>query len=212
MVFPLKLLLLPGLDGTGTLFTPLLDWLSLTPVVARYPLQKLSYGALLEQLLDGLPEGPFALVAESFSGPLAIRLAYRRPPGLRALVLVSSFARFPWLRWAPVWPWMFGRVPERALGWALTGGDRRVTESLAAVVRSVPPEVLAFRVRQLLRADVRRQLRECPVPRLLLQGREDRLLRRPVWPGTVLVPGPHLLLQRYPQQSAGLIEAWLGSL
>lgn len=91
-------------------------------------------------------------------------------------------------------------------------GDPRPLESLLAAVRSVPPRVLAGRVRELLRVDVRRELRACPVPLLVLQGREDRLLRRPVWPGTVLVPGPHLLLQRHPRECAGIIEEWLGRL
>lgn len=113
----MKLVLLPGLDGTGTLFTPLLDHLAATPVVASYPPEPLSYERLLAQVARLLPDGPFVILAESFSGPLAIRLAYRRPPGLQALVLVSSFPRFPWGRWLrwSVAPWMFSRLPGPAL-------------------------------------------------------------------------------------------------
>ncbi|MBL8941444.1 MAG: hypothetical protein JNM69_43260, partial [Archangium sp.] len=37
-----------------------------------------------------LPDEPFVLVAESFSGPLAISLAARRPAALRALILIAT--------------------------------------------------------------------------------------------------------------------------
>src|SRR5258706_2862593 len=96
-------LLLPGMDGTGRLFTPLGRALGPrfeTRVIA-YPRDRvLTYGELGAQI--ALPRGPFVLVAESFSGPIAIALAASRPPGLVGLVLAASFARSP-RPWFPGW-------------------------------------------------------------------------------------------------------------
>ena len=87
---PFTLVLLPGLDGTGEQFAPLLRELpsTIAPVTVRYPVDRaLGYEELLPLALEQLPaDCPFVLVGESFSGPLAIRLAAQRPPGLRALV------------------------------------------------------------------------------------------------------------------------------
>ncbi len=53
-----RLVLLPGLDGTGDLFAPLLQALplSMQPVVVTYPAgQAMSYEALLEHVQKLLP-------------------------------------------------------------------------------------------------------------------------------------------------------------
>jgi pimeloyl-ACP methyl ester carboxylesterase len=51
--------------------------------------QALRYDELLPLVLEHLPtDRPFVVLGESFSGPLAIRIAAVRPPCLRALVLV----------------------------------------------------------------------------------------------------------------------------
>ncbi|MGD8863908.1 MAG: hypothetical protein PVI30_28090, partial [Myxococcales bacterium] len=55
------------------------------------------YAALQDRLEPQLPAGdaPYALVAESFCGPLALRLAAREPRGLSAVVLINSFVVTP---------------------------------------------------------------------------------------------------------------------
>jgi pimeloyl-[acyl-carrier protein] methyl ester esterase len=91
----LKLLLLPGMDGTGELFSEFVrllpDWIE--PRVMSYPSgQRLSYEQLLPVLRTALPsDKPFVILAESFSTPLAVRLAAETPKGLRALVLCAGF-------------------------------------------------------------------------------------------------------------------------
>ncbi|MCA9686896.1 MAG: alpha/beta hydrolase, partial [Myxococcales bacterium] len=95
---PLRVLLLPGLDGTGRLFAPLLPALpsNWRPEVVAYPGgEVLGYDALEGQLRAAFAGEDTLVIAESFSGPLAIRLAADPPPGLRALVLVATFARPP---------------------------------------------------------------------------------------------------------------------
>src|SRR5713226_3154653 len=92
----METLLLPGMDGTGKLFTSFERQLSpeLHPRIISYPPDRvLGYQQLLGEIR--VSPGPFAIVAESFSGPLAIELASRYANRLCALVLVASFVRNP---------------------------------------------------------------------------------------------------------------------
>lgn len=76
------LVLLPGMDGTGTLFDPLLAVLPKTCQikVIKYPTDaSLTYEELERYVIERLPIGrsPLIVIAESFSGPIALRLAAR---------------------------------------------------------------------------------------------------------------------------------------
>ena len=85
------LVVLPGLDGTGLLTTPLLDALTARGVpaqVLRYPQEgPQDYATLAARVRLQLPETPFVLLGESFAGPLAVLLAAQTPPALRGVVL-----------------------------------------------------------------------------------------------------------------------------
>ena len=89
------LVLLPGLDGTGSLFAPLLANLpeTLVPVVVKYPPdQVLYYEQLFPYIREVMPwNESYILLAESFSGPLAIKFAAEQPENIHALVLASAF-------------------------------------------------------------------------------------------------------------------------
>jgi pimeloyl-ACP methyl ester carboxylesterase len=96
---PFTLVLLPGLDGTGVLFEPLLDALPehVAPRVVAYPVDRLlDYQELAPLIAARLPKGePFVLLGESFSGPLALMAAERRPPGLLGVILCATFVTSP---------------------------------------------------------------------------------------------------------------------
>ncbi len=96
----LRLVMLPGLDGTGRLFEPVV------PEFARdfdveavtYPPDRpeLGYPEIVGRVREDLPrEEPFILLGESFSGPVAAMLAAERPAGLRGLVMVVTFPHRP---------------------------------------------------------------------------------------------------------------------
>jgi pimeloyl-ACP methyl ester carboxylesterase len=222
----MHLMLLPGMDGTGKLFEPLLQALpaTLNPVVVAYPGDRpCSYAELLPLVEAAIPAGSeFLVLGESFSGPLALMLASRQPPGLRGVVLCASFARCPlpffarwfrgliwplWFRLAPVWMArrvLLGRHATPALG-----------QILEAALAGVQPAVLASRARMILAVDVGVELQACSVPLLYLAATEDRLvsprslahIRRlcPKVEAETLV-GPHLLLQAAPQEAARAIQ------
>ena len=97
------IILLPGMDGTGSLFYPFTRCLPKhveTKIISYSSQQPLSYRQLEEYVISQLPAtGEYILVAESFSGPIAIKIAGRANGGLKAVVLVASFA-YAALGWA----------------------------------------------------------------------------------------------------------------
>lgn len=74
------------MDGTGELFRPFLaaSKPEFRATVIKYPTDKLlDYAALAESVSSQLPtDERFVLLAESFSGPIAISLAASKPKGL----------------------------------------------------------------------------------------------------------------------------------
>ncbi|MBI5067022.1 MAG: alpha/beta hydrolase [Deltaproteobacteria bacterium] len=221
--------LLPGLDGTGRLFAPFVTEAApaLDLVTLAYPTDRiLSYEALEEFVLPRLPrERPYALLGESFSGPLALKLAARRPAGLAAVILAASFHRRPAARamavLRPLAPAFFRLpLPAHAVRLLLAGPD--ASDALVAEVQAgtaaVKPAVMAARAAEALRADASDEVRNCPVPLLFLWGRDDRLLRsaipieiRALSPRAVIrtLPTPHLVLQRAPRAALAEIRAFL---
>ena len=91
--------MLPGLDGTGLFFEPLLEHLpgEITAHVVRYPADRpLSFQEHVAVARDRLPQTrPFVLLAESFSGPIALQLMATPPENLRGVIFVATFARYP---------------------------------------------------------------------------------------------------------------------
>lgn len=182
----MKLVLLPGLDGTGVLFKPFLDVLprNIEPIVISYPTQQpLGYDELFEWVRPHMPAEPFVLVGESFGGPLALRIAAASPTGLRGVVLAGSFICCPY-GWTPRWasslvtPLPFRAVPYTIDLQSLLGMyDSTVHRDLSRQALSqVAPAVFAHRVREIIRVDAAQWLRDCRVPILYLQGTRDSVV------------------------------------
>lgn len=212
--------LMPGMDGTGRLFGPLLAALS-SGVVARvveYPRHLAGYDELLSH--TGVPAAPVCLVAESFSGPLALRLAARAPDRVRAIVLVASFVRGPRspLAFGPALDLLLAARPPRfALRAALLGADApaALVDELRDAIASVPAATIAARVREAARTDAREDLRSLRQPLVWVRASRDRLVSaqatrdaRAVRPDldVRVVSGPHLLAQTRPREIAQIID------
>lgn len=219
------LVLLPGMDGTGHLFTPLLQALSpaIAPQVVAYPThQCLGYRELAAHVEAVLPaDGDYVLLGESFSGPVAIALAAGGCARLRGLILACSFASTPRPALASLRP--LARLlpsPRLALaplcvalmGWDATPALRA---SLAAALTAVDPKVLRHRAAAALAVDVTPDLARVACPVLYLQALGDRVI--PARCATQVqracphaeverLPGPHFLLQTRAAQAAARIE------
>jgi pimeloyl-[acyl-carrier protein] methyl ester esterase len=222
--------LLPGLDGTGQLFAPLLESLpqKFKAAVVSYPTDKLlNYQQLIPHIREVMPwHVPYTLIAESFSGPLALLFAAAQPQDLQAIVLCASFIRNPLPRlldWARRWvndSWFRISPPRVLLKKFLAGDDcpAPLLMGLEQAIRSVRPEVLAHRVRLLTETNVENELRSCSKPILYLSAAQDQLVGqrgleaiRAVKPNVVsrTLDAPHLLLQRKPAEALIAIQNFL---
>lgn len=223
-----RIVLLPGMDGTGELLAPLHDQLvKHRPVtVISYPRDRfLDYEQLAATILERLPAEPFFLLGESFSGPLAIEIAARTGIPAAGLILAATFAKHPWPSvFAGLTPFVpISSLPSGLHHAALLGnsGTAELRRDLARVLNTIPDDVLRRRLAAVLRVDKTNQLRSVPLPVLCLAGRRDRLFgtscvkhitatrpdREMVW-----LDGPHMFLETHPEQSAHAIEAFCSRL
>ena len=225
-----KLVLLPGMDGTGSLFVEFIAALpsSFEVVAARYPTDQYLTNTEMQDLVRAVcPHSePFTLLAESFSTPLAIQYASTRPSNLKSLILCAGFATSPLDGWrrrlaSLVTPVVLAvGLREHAIKAFLLDRDappdlvRRVSRAIS----SISTEVLVGRVRDVLRCDVRVELAQIAAPILYLQAQRDCLIGgtsftvvKGIQPQTAVVvfDAPHLLLQSQPQRIADAVVGFL---
>lgn len=219
------LIILPGLDGDGSLRHAFAS--ELGPVaeceLISYPSDSLhDYDSLTAWVEAALPlDRPYIVVAESFSGPIGIRLAKRKSPLMRGLVLCCSFAQSP--RPAMVAAARFAvllthAVPLGVLKSLLfsqsTSPD--TVSALRTTVMKLPTETLRGRLDAIAQDDCREALRTIDIPLHYVQARSDRLIpastakrlqtHNPNLQVHVL-DGPHALLQSQPIECAGVIAS-----
>jgi pimeloyl-ACP methyl ester carboxylesterase len=224
------IVLLPGMDGTGYLFEPFINELDPTFKVklVRYPTtQSLNYTELEVIAREAIPlEGSFILLGESFSGPIAIKLAAEDSPRLKGLILCCTFARNPLpslsflqpiIRLLPV-----KHAPIRTLSHLVLGkfSSEHLLNSLVKAIRQVLPQVFRARLRAVLAVDVSQNLKRVSVPVLYLRALQDRLVPQSasklvsqLCPNVkvVTIEGPHFLLQASPKQAANVVSSFVHS-
>ncbi|HET7842522.1 MAG TPA: alpha/beta hydrolase [Xanthomonadales bacterium] len=219
--------MLPGLDGTGRLLEPIAARLgdAFDVEVVAYPQTPIGYAQLAHILAPRLPrDRAFAIVGESFAGPLALMLAALRPPGLRAVVLSASFARYPHAMLRGLAP-VVRALPARAAPMELMTrfllgrfDAPRCRDWLLGAIRGVPPDVLKARVLAALGVDATHALRTIDVPLLCLRASDDRVVGNgaaraiaEAKPGATIVDvdGPHFLLQVATDACAAAIATFL---
>lgn len=213
--------LLPGLHGTSALFGPLKAcaerWASDT---IEYPATATESSDILETLESSVSRNAAVLVAESFSGPFAVRFARLYPARVAALVLVNSFLRPPYRRLLKWTPHALVPPPAQLISRFLLNkdADPEVVQQVRQTLQDLPTSLVAARLRLLARFDAREDAAQLRMPVLVIQSSGDRLVRRRqlremnrrIPDASVReVRGPHLLLQARPRESYQLIESWL---
>ncbi len=217
---PIKFYLLPGLDGTGKLFQAFCDAADpshSTTVLSLPTTTPQNYESLARELSPAIANSSKGVViAESFSGPIAVKIASRQPASIAAVVLVASFVTPPIPVVARLLPWSLVfrlPLPTFAARWSMLGAtaSHELVQALRCSVREVPPKILAQRIRELTCLDASKELSAIKCPTMYLRPTADRLV--PTRCIDVLreskadlefreIDGPHLILQREP------VNAW----
>lgn len=227
----LNIVLLPGLDGTGHLFQFFLPALppSLRPIVVSYSNQLFfDYDDLQNYVTGIMPRTErFVLLAESFSGPLALKIAASAPKNLIAVVLVATFVKNPLSQAASRFFSALGmllfRLPRsrKFIRKYLFNKDasENLVDTFLNTLQTVTPEILAHRLRLIKNVDVRQTLLRCSVPILYLHPAKDKIVTKNSV-GEILklrpevkiisIDAPHMLLQCEPFIASEAISDFLG--
>jgi pimeloyl-ACP methyl ester carboxylesterase len=182
-----KLVLLPGLDGTGRLFEPICDALagSFDTCVVQYPSDKpVGRTELANAVREQLPENdPYWILGESFGGPLAIEMAAQdQHHRCQGLILSATFVKnphpvlstfYPVVRRMPITPTIRGQIVRTVLGRYHTENLEQMLEN---ATQQVEDHVFHSRIEQVIQTDASLAMREVHqrgIPVLNLTARND---------------------------------------
>lgn len=220
-----KIYLLPGFDGTGELFAPLQLALSnLAAVAVRYQDEKL-FDDYVDSVVALLPSKDAILIAESFSGPIALALMARYPERIKCAVLCATFAVSPYrflTRLSQFVPSLFFRLSPTQPTILRTfcfdkESDPALISKAVSVIRSVPTGTIKSRLKVLADIDLRPLLSRITIPVLYLQAMQDKIVSEDLSKELVRglsnitvqeINGPHLLLQSRPEECAEIIRSF----
>ncbi len=227
------IIFLPGIDGTGISFDPLGKALprDVRVKIVRYPTDRLlGFEETVQYAGDRIEtdrENAIVL-AESFSGPVAIALIGSGRLKAKCLILCATFARSPRpvllkiLNSLPLELLMRFPFPGFLLKHVVEGGEdaaRLFLTMWQKVKVLVPPEVLAHRLKVIDGVDVRGWLPKLDIPCCYIQAASDRTV-----PASALfdftegisdlrvrrIKGPHFILQARPEASLAAIREFVG--
>ena len=221
----MKVVLLPGLDGTGVLFNPFIDALSSNIIVQiiSYPTdQEFTYSELVDFVMSQLPKEDFILVGESFSGPIAYQVALNKPEYLHLVIFVATFITVPRQRLLNLTKLLPTRlfleipIPNVFLKYYLFGSgaaSNEIIELFKKALKIVSSSVLSFRLNEI--SNLKENQERCDTKAIYIQATDDKLV-----PKTCVeafkkvcknfsifrIEGTHLILQTNPLGCAEIIE------
>ncbi|MBN2107494.1 MAG: alpha/beta hydrolase [Deltaproteobacteria bacterium] len=225
------IIFMPGMDGTGISFEPLAKLLphDVNVKVIQYPADRLlSFEENLQCVRQQVqPDGEAIVIAESFSGPVAVALIGSGLLKARCLILSATFARSPrplvlkTLRCLPMEAVLQLPLPRFLLKRLTEGGEQPVDvfEDMLHRIRAMAPaKVLNHRLKVIGKTDVRQWLSKLTLPCLYIQASSDRAV-----PASALfdfteavadlrvvrIRGPHFILQAQPQESLAAIQNFM---
>jgi len=219
-----KLVLLPGLDGTGDLFQPFISCLSPeidAQVISYSTDKKQNYSELTQHVIEQLPQDDFVLIAESFSGYIAFQIALKNIPHLKRIIFVASFLEPPkpllltLSRCLPMSILFSLPIPTFMVKYFLIGmqASHVLIKEVKNVIKKVQPEVLSHRLGLIKELKIDKTM--IPKQVYYIQADNDKLV-----PDSCLsafnnnfsfvrlykVKGPHFLLQAQPKACAKIIN------
>lgn len=225
----MKILLLPGLDGTGHLFSPLVQHLPKQncQIIPLPTSGDQSFDHQFQHLKDHLPTDDFILLAESFSGPTAAMLAANPPENLKGIIFVATFLTTPnrflikAAMTVPV-PKLLNLPGARTFlkyGFLRQNEDGTDEVLLHQTLKILDPTLIHKRLIALTQIPKFDFL--CPIPALYLRATHDTIVPgnkqavfRQHFPNLTTKPlqTTHLILQTKPKQCALIIKEFMREL
>ncbi|TNG03255.1 MAG: alpha/beta hydrolase [Gammaproteobacteria bacterium] len=225
--FSLKIFLLPGIDGTGEFFVPLKKALgpNTETNVVRYKDER-TFEDYVESVASLLPDENAVLIAESFSGPIALALMERYPSRIKCAVLSATFAISPFRKLTKVAEYVptvfFTPNPLQARivkTFCLPKEpESELLNLVMQVIYSITPITRKERLAVLSKVDMRPILSKITQPVLCLKASQDRVVAATLADMLVSglpnvevceINGPHMLLQTCPDECAHEIIRFL---
>jgi pimeloyl-[acyl-carrier protein] methyl ester esterase len=217
------------MDGTDISFEPMRELLprDIDVKVIRYPVDKLlNFDETVQCAMDQIQsdQQEVIVIAQSFSGPVAITLVGSGKLKAKCLILCSTFAKSPRpvlfkiLSYLPLELLIRLPFPRFLVKHVVAGGDAAADLFLAMwqrVKSLVPAKTLVHRLKVINQVDVRGWLPKLTVPCLYIQASFDRSV-----PASSLfdftetitdlrvkrIKGPHFILQAQPDVSLSAIQ------
>jgi pimeloyl-[acyl-carrier protein] methyl ester esterase len=219
----MKIILLPGLDGTGVLFKPFIDALPnyIDTLIIKYPSnEELSYSELVNFVVDQLPNEKFVLLGESFSGPIAYQVALLKPENVASVIFVATFLSSPrnfLLKLSSFLPTNFILslpIPDFIIKSFLLGESSglEAVSLFKQSIKQVSPRILSFRLQEIAKLSNVHQL--CGINSIYIQASNDRLVPnycvkdfKAMFKNLKIftINGPHFILQANPVASAEIV-------
>ncbi|MCU7801753.1 MAG: lysophospholipase [Candidatus Thiodiazotropha sp. (ex Lucinoma borealis)] len=218
----MKLVLLPGLDGTGLLFKEFISFYEGESIVIALPIDsQQDYKSLANSIKNKLPQDNFILLAESFSGGLVPHLLQLSGHHIKGLIFVASFLNTPnkaLLTLASTLPiTKFATLPtatyvHRRLFLGMHASPYLVSK-FVEVIKSVPEAVLRKRMKSIL--ELKNIRMTTSIPTAYIQATDDKLVNTGNWNDfqkiftnikLYRIEGPHFILQSKPFESAKTVS------
>ncbi len=219
----MKVVLLPGLDGTGILFKPFIEALprDIETLIVSYPSDlKLSYIELVDFVMSQLPEEKFILIGESFSGPIAYQIALRAPENLKSVIFVATFLSNPRrvllnvFYLLPIKFMLAMTMPGVILKFLFFGlnANKQIIGLFKQSIKSVLPNIISFRLKEIIK--LQKIDHACKIRASYIQATNDKLVPKRCAKDfkenfseiTVFqVTGPHFILQAAPIVCAEIV-------
>lgn len=229
-LLPHTAILLPGLHGSDKLYSELITQLGIKDSAQSicYPEDiAQSYSSLYQWLTIHVDfTSPKIIIAESFSTPLALRLAANFPDTVRAVICAGGFCSSPIstaFALLPLRPLFMLKPPLMAIQHFLLGEEASEdsVKALQAILHGVPSHIISQRIRSVLALNAADTANIGNTPALLLQAQDDNIIP---WetqnqlenhlPSAEVhwLDSPHLLFQTHPKKSAKIIQTFLASI
>lgn len=225
----MKLVLLPGMDGTGMLFEPLLTELTEldVEVIALPSFGAQDYDSLAALVAKLIGERECVVLAESFSGGIAERLVRNEGLNIKHVIFVASFLSCPSrilsrLTIALPIKFLLGLplisplvLKALMLGWS---ANAKTISLLRKALKSVDSRILNIRIRHIAEYRFAALPSEVgatyiyPTGDLLVGNRSKEFTAAFPKLNIISVAGPHFVLQAEPVACAQAILATVGHL